>query len=67
MGMCYFCGRPEPEDGRHEDCYGEFERRRDAGKCGRCGRLDAERDSMRCADCIVVDDPPFVGYPPGGA
>ena len=65
MDNCMFCGNPLPGkyDTSHKECFSEMIRRRDVGKCERCGK-EPIWDDDRCLIC-KIDDAPWVGYPPG--
>ena len=68
MGFCDYCGKLDtgsPTPHSHAECRAEYERRRDAGECVRCGKAHAGKYSA-CDKCdlgrVVL---PYRGYPPG--
>lgn len=46
----------------HGACDAEWRRRAKAKKCVMCGGGESAPPSFRCANCRVMDNPPYVGY-----
>lgn len=67
MTGCAYCNRPpDPDTFVHEDCYAEFLRRRDAGRCVKCDEADAAPGNLCCSECVAAGVPGFLGYPGRG-
>ena len=69
---CRFCGQDLPAGWKaewtHAACNREYERRLVRCKCVFCGRQAAWYDNFICCpDCLAVNEPPYRGYPGGGA
>lgn len=66
VDACYYCGG-SPWGDNHAACDEEYKRRVDAGRCTRCGRIDAAPGSLWCRTCDASGSSEFIGYPGGGA
>lgn len=66
---CKYCegGTNDDGDANHIACIDEMNRRADVGTCTRCGEREHVGIGLWCAECKSVDNPQYVGYPPGAA
>lgn len=64
---CGLCRRELPANRmvHRVECDGEFFRRTAEGTCVKCGKRSGPQ--RWCGRCTAMDDPPWIGCPPGGA